>query len=199
MFGQSASMKTKMLQLYQERWAMLFETFSNDPDSKLRSYAKFKKSFTMENYVLQFPLHFRRNLTKLRISAHGLAIETGRFTKPKKPIDKRICFHCKQLEDEYHFILKCKLYTSERKNFAEGLKNFCSLNVSPSIECFHVIMSCLNGDAEVGKSVCEFINACCTKRSIALSEKIENDIYLRPPLTITHSGRHCIRPSKLDL
>ena len=56
MFSKTA-MKTNMLQLYREKWENLIYTFSTDPDSKLRSYAKFKKCFQMENYVLQFPLH----------------------------------------------------------------------------------------------------------------------------------------------
>ena len=64
-----------------------------------------KKSFILENDLLQFPFHVRRNLTKLRISAHNLAIETGRYSRPiETPIEKRLCFHCKQVETEFHFI-----------------------------------------------------------------------------------------------
>ena len=59
-------------------------------DGKLRMYSKLKITFTLKKYVLHFPQNVRRNLTKLRISAHNLAIETGRYTKPKKTeIDKK--------------------------------------------------------------------------------------------------------------
>ena len=115
--------RTNMSQVYQEHWENLMYSFSTDPDSKLRSYARFKKCFKMENYVLQFPQYIRRNLTKLRISAHSLAIETGRYTRPQKlPIDRRTCFHCDRVEDEFHFIFDCKLYSTERNNFAKAFE-----------------------------------------------------------------------------
>ena len=67
------------------------------------------------------------------------------------------------------------------------------------METFNLIMSCLNGDIEVGRALCNYINACFNIRTQALCEKNEKDIYLRPPLTITHFGRHSIRPKKFDL
>ena len=93
--------------------------------SKLRSYSKFqKKTFTFENYIKQFPLSMRRILTKFRISAHNLAIETGRYTKPIKiPIENRKCFHCSQVEDQFHVIFECNLYSEERLDFFETLQN----------------------------------------------------------------------------
>ena len=56
-------------------------------------------------------------LTKLRISAHDLYIETGRYTKPKKtPVDERICRFCTtgEIEDEIHLIMKCPYYLNLR-------------------------------------------------------------------------------------
>ena len=200
LFGTQAQMKTRMLQLYQEKWENLIHSLSMDNDGKLRTYAKLKKSFKIENYVLQFPLHIRRNFTKLRISAHSLAIETGRFNKPqKKPIEKRTCFHCKQVEDEFHFIFNCPLYNEERTAFATKLASFSILTVTPTTESFILIMSALEGDAEVGLAVCDFINECLLKRTQALSENNEREILLRPEITITHSGRHSYRPAILDL
>ena len=198
-FGQN-TMKAHMLDLYKENWESLMNSFSNDPDSKLRTYAKYKKYFCTENYVLQFPQSIRRNLTKLRISAHTLAIETGRYTKPlKTPIVKRTCFHCNQIEDEFHLIFNCELYAAERSKLSETLQECTTLNVYPSIDAFNSIMSCLNGDAEVGRAVCDYINSCFTIRSQALSERKEKMAYLRPECTITQRGRHSIRPARLDL
>lgn len=194
-------MKASMQQLYREKWENLIYSFSTDSDNKLRTYAKFKKSFKMENYVLQFPLKVRRNLTKLRISAHNLSIETGRYTQPKKtPIEKRTCFHCKDyIDDESHFILNCKLYDDERCKLVKTLESFSTLNINTANEPLNLILSCLNGDLEVGRAICNFINICFSIRSQALSTKIERDIYLRPQITITSSGRHSLRPTKLDL
>ena len=45
-------------------------------------------------------------LTKLRVSAHDLNIETGRYTD--LPRNKRLCNVCNLLEDEYHFLDDCR-------------------------------------------------------------------------------------------
>ena len=113
-FGGSSTLKTNLEQTYSTKWSLYIDSCQSD--GKLKMYSHFKKSFKLENYLLQFPPHFRRNYSKLRISAHNLAIETGRYTKPTAtPIEKRLCFHCKEVEDEYHLILKCPLYAGERE------------------------------------------------------------------------------------
>jgi hypothetical protein len=45
--------------------------------------------------------------TKFRISDHSLEIEKGRYNKT--PCEERLCENCGVIEDETHFILKCKL------------------------------------------------------------------------------------------
>jgi hypothetical protein len=50
----------------------------------------------------------RSLMTKIRVSAHSLAIETGRYSRPKIPASERFCKFCKNvMEDEKHFILNC--------------------------------------------------------------------------------------------
>ena len=105
----------------------------------------------------------------------------------------------KQVEDEFHFIFDCALYNEKRNAFATKLASFSILSVTPTTECFILIMSALDGDAEVGLAVCDFINECLSKRTQALSENSEREILLRPEITITHSGRHSCRPAILDL
>jgi hypothetical protein len=64
-------------------------------------------------------IHVKRfcsSVTKLRVSSHRLHIETGRWTKPHStPFNERTCFCCNVLEDEFHFVLECKLYSDIRK------------------------------------------------------------------------------------
>ena len=200
MFNQSTSVKTIMLDLYEKEWNTLMLNLSSDPDSKLRTYAKFKNSFNIENYILQFPLHLRRNLTKLRISAHNLAIETGRYTKPiKTPVEKRTCFHCGGVENELHFISICQLFEEERSLFVKSLNEISTIELVPTNECLSSILSYLNGDIEICFLVCNYINTCFDKRTLALNEKREGEIFKRPKSTATHSGRHSRRPEKMDL
>jgi hypothetical protein len=57
-------------------------------------------------------------LTKLRISAHSLAIETGRYGTTKIPADQRFCKFCPiNVEDEVHFLFQCLQYNLLRNEY----------------------------------------------------------------------------------
>ena len=60
-------------------------------------------------------------------------------------------------------------------------------------------MSCLDGDFEVGKAMCDFLNKCFAKRSENLKYSKDKNVYLRPEFTVTKSGRLSKRPSRLDV
>ena len=54
-------------------------------------------------------------LSKLRVSSHRLAIESGRWARPtRNPIDERKCVNCNILEDEFHFVIECDMYINFR-------------------------------------------------------------------------------------
>ena len=54
-------------------------------------------------------------LCRLRTAAHRLLIETGRWVKPKPiALENRKCITCNIIEDEFHFILVCPMYSSFR-------------------------------------------------------------------------------------
>jgi hypothetical protein len=57
---------------------------------KLKFYSNFFTEFKQPGYLdYDIPKTLRNKLTKIRISAHSLAIETGRYTKPVTPSDQR--------------------------------------------------------------------------------------------------------------
>ncbi len=57
-----------------------------DPHNKLRTYMKFKYSFKYKNHLsIMTKFDSRKIFTKLRISAHDLLIERGRYRQPKVP------------------------------------------------------------------------------------------------------------------
>ena len=75
--------------------------------------------FVIELY-LAFPINLkeRRLLTKIRISAHNLEIERGRYSRPIISREDRFCKYCKNaVEDEKHFVLKCPLYNNIRTKY----------------------------------------------------------------------------------
>ena len=89
-----------------------------DESNKLEFYKTIKHDFSLERYLL-LPLDskVKRRFTQLRISAHRLCIEIGRYSRPKLPRENRVCFSCKNaVEDEKHFLFHCKEYNSLREN-----------------------------------------------------------------------------------
>ena len=85
--------------------------------NKLRTYRTFKTEYEYEDYLHQITnINHRIALTKLRISNHQLEIEVGRYIRPYKKPEDRICQLCKtEVEDEFHFLLKCQQYQEKRK------------------------------------------------------------------------------------
>ena len=74
---------------------------------KFYFYSTILGKFELQKY-LEFPLakELRSLLTKLRISAHSLPIETGRYNNTLKK--QRFCKHCPtSVENESHFISYC--------------------------------------------------------------------------------------------
>ena len=137
---------------------------------KLRTYTKFKTTFNPGNYLLSIKcINSRILFTKLRISAHDLLIETGRYTKPKKtPVENRLCRFCKSnnIEDEPHFILHCSFYNDLRNALFSNLDNiFFNFITMDQDEQFKFIMSANNGDADCCKLVSDFIENCYVLRN----------------------------------
>jgi hypothetical protein len=92
---------------------------------KLRTYRTLKSQYGKESYVDNFLSKNRRSLiAQVRTGTSFLRIETGRYERQlapngqfeKLPVEKRTCRLCDQneVEDEYHFLVKCKRYTSAR-------------------------------------------------------------------------------------
>lgn len=119
------------------------------PGNKLRTYAVFKKSFVYEDY-LDFHTDYKKRqlITKLRISAHKLEIEKGRYTRKKaariEPKD-RICKYCdlKTVEDEKHVLLNCPKYSCARNSmFNQINKSFPMFTSYDEKEKFLFLMKC---------------------------------------------------------
>jgi hypothetical protein len=89
-------------EIYCNLWSKIISS-----QSKLKTYCYIKKQLMLENYIIMFKRYSRSMFTKLRVSAHTLMVEKGRYLSPKMPIHERICNHCclNKIEDEYHFII----------------------------------------------------------------------------------------------
>ena len=75
-------------------------------------------------------------LTKLRLSNHKLAIETGRYSRPFKKPAERTCPICKiEMEDEYHFLNICPAYQEKRSSLLDYLKKGLTNKKASTVLC----------------------------------------------------------------
>ena len=95
--------KSELKKQYEDVWKI---NIRRSPG--LDTYSSFKSSFCAESYLFtKQNENKRKNLTRLRISAHILEIESGRYKKLKR--EERLCKACFKTEDEPHFLLDCNL------------------------------------------------------------------------------------------
>ena len=87
---------------------------------------KFKTSFIPEDYLSVKQEKHCNAMARLRISAHSHAIEGGKYTTPPTPIENRTCKHCPEdIENEYHFLIQCKTYCTDRETLYKGIEMKC--------------------------------------------------------------------------
>ena len=84
--------------------------------SKYITYSVYKKQFILEKYMDLLSLKYRISLSKLRLSSHKLQVEIGRYAQNNVSRNQRVCSLCNSgdIEDEYHFIIVCPVYTHFR-------------------------------------------------------------------------------------
>ena len=137
-----------------------FEKVNWVQKNKLRTYCKFKENLGLENYLtLKMNVNHRKALTNMRISAHDLHIETGRYCNI--PPESRKCSFCiSDIETEEHALLRCPTYDSARTSFFQK-----SLYNNDST--FKEIMS--SDDPEVLKPLAKFCFDIFRTRSNSIS------------------------------
>ena len=82
--------------------------------NKLRTYAKLKHEYKMENYLnFDLELHSKKAMAEIRVSAHNLKIERGWKNKPKSvPANERFCRNCKTMVEDKFILLATALSTN---------------------------------------------------------------------------------------
>lgn len=151
------SIKPKLKLRFKEYWKSKIES-----NKKLDTYIKFKSNFTKEQYLecLSNPLH-RKYFTSLRISAHKLEIEMGRYSKKER--HERLCSLCKSVENEVHFLFECSIYSVIREEFIKFIQlKIPNFNILTSEDKFIYIMSC--EDIDIIKETGLFIFNCFKMR-----------------------------------
>jgi hypothetical protein len=104
----------------------------------------------------------RRTSARFRTGAHGLEIERGRWSKPLRDREARICSVCKsgEVEDESHFLFRCPAYAVLRSDsrFQELFDN------GGNFIAQLMTLSCT--------TVCDFVADCSSIREQVLSDLV---------------------------
>ena len=74
-------------------------------DMELYRHVKVRFSYSLYFDVVTIP-KYRYAMCKFFARNHRLAIVSGRWLGQSR--NERLCQHCQELEDEYHFVLICK-------------------------------------------------------------------------------------------
>ena len=106
---------------------------------KLKFYNEVKENFGAEPYLKIESSKGSNLIAKIRMSAHKLNIETGRYGTKSESILNRVCNFCCDLptlellmklpegdpiiEDEAHFLVSCPRYQNYRENIKEPLSS----------------------------------------------------------------------------
>ena len=123
----------------------------------MRTYVTFKNTFCYENYLNNINIEHRKALTRFRISAHNLAIERGRYSRPPTPLENRTCRFCPEhVESELHFLCECKQFKEDREILLMQIKAICPLFGRLDINKKLVYMMTVEG--EVMKNIARFIH-----------------------------------------
>jgi len=124
---------SKLKSHFERNWEL-----NKSNSSKLSFYNTCKSKFALEPYLTISKGFSRRySTTQLRISAHNLEIERGRYTQT--PRDKRICKWCKTsmnvdcTENENHVLYNCDLYTTERNKLITRLNKIHSNSINNNL------------------------------------------------------------------
>ena len=143
--------------------------------NKLRTFRKFKtiETYKCEDYLRQVTnVQHRITLTKLHLSNHNLAIETGRYVRPYKKPEERICPICKKdVEDERHFLTMCPSYQEKRSTLFEYLNKKYRISVDRMApdDVFLLLINPPSKNKPVQKLIAKYVFDCYEKRRLLVA------------------------------
>ena len=107
-------LKQTLIDTFKQNW---FSVLERSPVLSL--YRHIKSDLHYETYLDIIPNNLRFFISRYRISAHSLRIQTGRYARNRLDRHLRICQLCDNgdIEDEFHFIFVCRIYNDIRKKY----------------------------------------------------------------------------------
>lgn len=152
---------------YEENINKKLEDLSlKEHDNKLFFFSNIYQHFQIQDYLsFNLPNSLTNNLTKLRISAHQLLVEKGRYFRPKIERKNRLCTNCNELEDEEHFLLYCEKFKDLRSNLFTKMNiqinDLCPRNIYSTSVLNKLLNPTCKDDTIY---ICKFISTCFENR-----------------------------------
>ena len=104
------SLSQKLKDLFIQKWHS-----DLDQTSTSNFYKIIKTKFGRSDFITHLPNHLSKGLFQFKSRNHKLPIEVGRWNGI--PSNERLCPNCRELGDEYHYILTCPIFTKYRRNY----------------------------------------------------------------------------------
>jgi len=154
--------KCRLVDNFKQEW---YGKMNNS--SVLDMYKIYKSSLEYEEYLDLLPKRLRLFFVRLRVSAHPLRIQTGRYAQNNIPRNERYCLCCNSvdLEDEYHFICICRCYIDLRNKYISRI-----FYINPSVYKFHKLL--VSSDRLVISNVCKYIKEALVVRNTILNNTV---------------------------
>ena len=150
-----ASIKNKLKERFISFWEK--RMLGEETSKKLRTYRLVKQDFGIESYLeLVHDKSVRKCLTSLRISAHRLRIERGRYVGEKP--EERLCLTCNSIENEVHFLCKCQKYKYQREMMYDNIRDIINISENDPDNTFLNLMT--SGDKQVMNTIGKYILEC---------------------------------------
>ena len=154
------TVKAKLISDDSVKWKdALWDDSNQENGNKLRTYRLYKTDLITEDYVnISMDRSHRRILARFRSGSLPLFIETGRYAKPKVPLNERKCKFCsaEMVEDELHFLLGCDFYSDLRRPLLDKAK-LCNTDfqVLSHKDQFIFIMNHINLQRCLASTLCQ--------------------------------------------
>lgn len=151
--------QTKLCKQFLNFWTGKQMQYRNSTEGKLDTYFKLKDCFKREKYLDLKEFNDRQIISKIRLSAHSLKIETGRYGLCRLDRADRTCDLCdgNNVESEVHFSMECPMFSIIRSTLFEKItnnnNNFTNLSAWSKF-----VWLCSNENLTILKPLSSFLN-----------------------------------------
>lgn len=156
--------KQRLIDVFLHKWRGDINTSSK----LIPVFSHLHNEFGMADYLnMLFNKTNRKCLTRLRMSSHNLFIETKRYGPNRTPRNERFCTLCDlhELEDEFHFVIKCSCYNDIRNQFLKRYY-YCRPNMFKFIELIN------NQNKTIIVNLCKYLLQANNRRTLLINDRV---------------------------